>query len=167
MIGKKPYTEWNINEVQKNILRAKIETLYTFNLDKLPQDHNPITEAEFNSFVEEIKKTLSAFQNEININEMTVREYISVFMKTTVYHLQKMGYTANLCVERDINGSKAYGPIDYLVEINGSIVLINEAKLQDLLKGLAQLIMQLYSASEVTLSFFVFIIFKVELTFNA
>lgn len=75
-------------------------------------------------------------------------------MKTTVDHIQKMNDTAQLFVKYHLNGSKAYGPVDYLVKINELPVLVNEAKFQDIPNGVAQMIMQLHSASEVTLSFF-------------
>ena len=160
MIGKKPYSDWDIKEASLEVLNKKYTTLSdfpTFNLDEFPPDNNPISETELKSFVEEIKKTLRVFKRDL-INEMTVREYISVFMKTAVDHIQKMNNTAQLFVEYHLNGSKAYGPVDYLVKINGVIVLLNEAKFQDIIKGVAQMILQLHSASEVTPSLFLCII---------
>ncbi|RIB26465.1 hypothetical protein C2G38_2163308 [Gigaspora rosea] len=100
-----------------------------FNLDKLPS-YNSITEEEIKFFVEEIKKTLRTFKDKINVNEATVREYISIFMKTAVDHIQAfVNNSAQLYVEANLYGSKGYGPVGYLVKLDDFAVLVNEAKL--------------------------------------
>lgn len=154
MIGKKPYNEWEIKDVFKKVLhqefRGSIGDHQTFDLDELPNRH-PFTEEELKSFVDEIKKTLRAFKNIINANEPTVREYVSIFMKTAVDHIQRFtNDSAQLYVETNLNGTKGFGPVDYLVKLDGFAVLVNEAKSEDINKGIAQNIMQLHSASEVT-----------------
>ncbi|CAG8672984.1 4423_t:CDS:2, partial [Funneliformis mosseae] len=57
-----------------------------------------------------------------------------------------------LSFEFNLNGTKAYGPVDYLVKFGDVAMLINEAKLDDIPKGIAQNIMQLHSASEASVS---------------
>ncbi|CAG8806145.1 36752_t:CDS:2, partial [Gigaspora margarita] len=128
-----PDLKVQIKDVFTNVLHQDFNGSFdkAFNLDKLPS-YNSITEEEIKFFVEEIKKTLKAFKNNINVNEATVREYISIFMKTAINHIQAFtNNSAQLYVEANLYGSK-----------------VNEAKLEDLTKGIAQNIMQLHSASE-------------------
>ncbi|CAG8795120.1 18896_t:CDS:2, partial [Dentiscutata erythropus] len=147
---KKPYNEWDIRDVFTNVLHRDYNGSLgqVFNLDELP-NYNSITVEEMKFFVEEIKKTMKVFKNNINVNEATVQEYISIFMKTAVDHIQTFtNNSAQLYVEANLYGSKGYGPVDYLVKLDDFAVLVNEAKSEDLTKGIAQNIMQLHSASE-------------------
>jgi hypothetical protein len=117
-------------------------------LDELPE-HTPLTDDELKFFVGTIQQTLDAFKNAVNVNEATSREYISIFMKTAVKHIQIFtNNSAQLFVENNLNGSRGYGPVDYLVKLNDIAVLVNEAKMEDILKGIAQAIMQLHSMKE-------------------
>ncbi|RIB12844.1 hypothetical protein C2G38_2041479 [Gigaspora rosea] len=120
----------------------------TFNLDELPK-YNSITEEEMKFFIEGIKRTLKVFKDNISVNEATVREYISIFMKAAINHIQAFtNNSAQLYVKVDLYGSKGYGPVDYLVKLDDFAVLVNVAKLDNIPKGIAQNIMQLHSASE-------------------
>lgn len=154
MVGKKPYGDWEIKEVFAEVLHqefASLNELRTFNLDELPE-HTPLTDDEQKLFVDFIQLTLDSFKNAVNVNEATSREYISVFMKTAIKHIQiSTNNSAQLFVENHLNGSRGYGPVDYLVKLNDIAVLVNEAKMEDILKGIAQAIMQLHSMKEVML----------------
>jgi hypothetical protein len=98
VVGKKPYSE-----------------LQTFNLDELPK-HTPNDEQKF--FVGTIQQTLDAFKNAANVNEATSREYISIFMKTSVKHIQIFtNSSAQLFVKNNLNGSHGYDPVDYLATL--------------------------------------------------
>ncbi|CAG8772688.1 14218_t:CDS:2, partial [Racocetra fulgida] len=170
LIDKKPYNKWDIRDVFTNVLHRDYNGSLgqAFNLDELP-NYNSVTVEEMKFFVEEIKKMMKVFKNNINVNDATVREYISVFMKTAVDHIQ--AYTNNsaqLYVEANLYGFKGYGPVDYLVKLDDFAVLVNEAKLEDLTKGIAQNIMQLHSASEVIPPFlYSFVVLRVGLTIDA
>ncbi|CAG8673971.1 120_t:CDS:2 [Dentiscutata erythropus] len=146
---KRPYNEWDIEDVFKNVLHQYYDGSldYAFNLDKLPS-YNSITEEEMKFFVENIKKTGKVFKYNINVNEATAREYISIFMKTAVKHIQEFtNNSAQLYVKADLYGSKGYGPVDYLVKLDDFAVLVNGIG-WDFTNGIAQNIMQLHSASE-------------------
>ncbi|CAG8738014.1 3791_t:CDS:2 [Dentiscutata erythropus] len=150
LLDRKPYNEWEIKDVFTNVLHQDYDGSFSqaFNLDNLPI-RNSITVEETKLFVEQIKKTIKVFKKNINVNEATVREYISIFMKTAVDHIQTFtNNSAQLYVEADLFGSKGYGPVDYLVALDDFAVLVNRAKAQDFTKGIAQNIMQLHSASE-------------------
>ncbi|CAG8565892.1 13085_t:CDS:1 [Racocetra fulgida] len=112
---------------------------------------------------------MKVFKNTININEATVRKYISIFIKTAVDYIQTFtNNLAQLYVEANLYGSKRYGPVDYLVKLDDFAVLVNEAKFEDLTKGIAQNIMQLHSASEVIPPFlYLFVVLRVDLTIDA
>lgn len=150
MVGKKPYSEWEINDVLREILHQdSISDLQTFDLNDLPES-KLLTEEELNLFVDVIQQTLYVFKNKVDINEATTREYISTFMKTAVRHIQTYtNGTAELFVEDNLNGTRGYGPVDYLVKLDNTAVLVNEAKTNNITKGLAQTITQLHTMREV------------------
>ncbi|CAG8790113.1 5412_t:CDS:2, partial [Gigaspora rosea] len=137
---KKPYNEWDIRDVFTNVLHQEFNGSFdqAFNLDELPK-HTSITEKEMEFFIEDIKRTLKAFKNNISVNEATAAiNYIQTLTNNS----------AQLYVEANLYGSKGYGPVDYLVKLDDFAVLVNKAKLEDIHKGIAQNIMQLHSASE-------------------
>ena len=74
---------------------GSLDEYQTFDLDELPNQHL-ITEEESKFFVDEIKKTLRTFRNNINVNEQTVREYVSIFMKTAVEGLRTIQHNYTL-----------------------------------------------------------------------
>jgi hypothetical protein len=50
-------------------------------------------------------------------------------MKTAVQHIQThMNYSAQLSVKDNLNGTRGYGPVDYLVKLNDIAALVNKAK---------------------------------------
>lgn len=85
------------------------------------------------------------FGRYLNVNDATLREYISILI-ITVKHKDP---TTTLYVETELNGSKDYGNLDYEVEVQEVPVLINRAKKQVMEKGVAKNLVQLYTAAEV------------------
>jgi len=148
--------------VFRDVLNKEFGTytdLPKLNLDELSLNEE-IPSDELKFFVDSIKNTLGAFNNHISTNEATIREYVSIFMKTAVVYVKNsINPSAQLSVEVDLDGSRAYGPVDYLVKLNDKEVLINEAKVEDISKGIAQNIMQLHTAKEVMVSFHHFCIY--------
>ncbi|CAG8805850.1 21493_t:CDS:2 [Gigaspora margarita] len=140
--GKKSYSDWELKDVFKEILRQDYKSLGDmprFNFNDLLTLEHPFTENELKSFVDELQKTLNAFKKEFGINEETAREYISTFMKTAVCHIQdNINESAQLSVEIDLDGSRGYGPVDYMVVIVKILVLLCEAKAENMNKGTAQ-----------------------------
>ncbi|CAG8775628.1 22707_t:CDS:2, partial [Rhizophagus irregularis] len=50
--------------------------------------------------------------------------------------------------KNNLNGTHRYGSVDYLVKFNNIAVLVNKIKMENILKGIVQAIMQLYSIKE-------------------
>lgn len=78
MIGKKPYSNWDIKEAFIKVLDEEYTSLNdypTFNLEKLP-DHNPISETELKPFVEEIEKTLRVFKKPL----ILMKRLVNIFL---------------------------------------------------------------------------------------
>ncbi|CAJ0921502.1 13238_t:CDS:2 [Entrophospora sp. SA101] len=150
--GKRSYSDWELKDVFKEILRRDYKSLGgmpRFNLNDLLSLEHPFTENELKSFVDELQKTLNAFKKEFGINEETAREYISTFMKTAFCHIQDyINESAQLSVEIDLEGSRGYGPVDYMVVIIKILVLLCEAKAENMNKGTAQVLVQMHSAIE-------------------
>ncbi|CAG8604256.1 4939_t:CDS:2, partial [Ambispora leptoticha] len=146
--GKKSYSDWELKDVFKEILRQDYKSLSgipRFNLNDLLSLEHPFTEDELKSFVDELQKTLNAFKKEFGINVETAREYISTFMKTIQDHTNE---SVQLSVEIDLDGSHGYGPVDYMVVIVKILVLLCEAKAENMNKGTAQVLVQMHSAIE-------------------
>lgn len=97
--------------------------------------------------IAELKKKKSAF-GIVNRNESTCREFISPLMSTAVTHIQEEAKGLLLKAEEWIDGTKAYGPIDYSILIEEVLVLVQEVKKDDFEKGNAQNIAQIHSAVE-------------------
>ncbi|CAG8707680.1 2832_t:CDS:2, partial [Scutellospora calospora] len=65
-----------------------------------------------------------------------------------VTHVQEEAKELLLKAEEWIDGTKAYGPIDYSISIEEVLVLVQEVKKDDFEKGTAQNIAQIHSAIE-------------------
>lgn len=85
----------------------------------------------------------------MNRNEATCREFISAFMHSAIEHVKKEENQLQLRVEEWLDGPRGYGPLDYCVDVGGTVVLVHEAKKEDFEKGAAQNIVQMHSAVEV------------------
>jgi hypothetical protein len=100
-------------------------------------------------FVAKLQESWKIFRESIN-NEASARFFINSFMSSAVRHVQKAHPSMRLGVEEDFDGSRGYGFLDYLVECYDIVVLVTEAKLEEILKGIAQNLMQLHTALEVS-----------------
>ncbi|CAG8586142.1 7019_t:CDS:2 [Diversispora eburnea] len=150
--GKKSYSEWDLKDVFKKILGKPnyeyLSDIPRFNLNRLPSLTPPFTEGEIKKFVEELQQALNALNNECD-NESMARLYINAFMKSAVCYIKDhINESTQLCVEKQLDGSYGYGPVDYMVKLTEILVLLCEAKSEDMNKGVAQVVVQMQSAIE-------------------
>src|SRR5688572_27587793 len=88
------------------------------------------------------------FRTEIK-NKATSREFISIFMNTAVCYVQfHINENAWLSVEAELNGSRGYSYVDYVVYIDGNMVLIEETKWKDTAECIAKVLMQIHTVVE-------------------
>ncbi|RHZ46751.1 hypothetical protein Glove_606g197 [Diversispora epigaea] len=144
--GKKAFGDWSLKEVASEIYNSdfdKLDIMRQFNIKDLSELRPQISKEEI-ELVDQLKTKASAFKNRIDTNEATVREYVSIFMTQAVYHIQQYkDSTTTLSIESELDGSRGYGNLD-LVEIQDVPILIN-----DMEKGIAQNLVQVYTAAEV------------------
>ncbi|RHZ77335.1 hypothetical protein Glove_181g12 [Diversispora epigaea] len=150
---KKPYGDWDLKEVFTQILGQEsyvtIDDIPRFYFDDLPPLINSFSEDELNTFIKSLNRTYKAYQKEIHANEATPHAYINSFMETAVCFTQEhINDSTKLRVEIPLNGSRGYGPIDYVVEIITILVLMCEAKSENMNKETAQVLVQMKSAME-------------------
>ncbi|CAI2184180.1 9587_t:CDS:2, partial [Funneliformis geosporum] len=146
--GKKSYFEWKFKDVFRDILKQDhiaLDTVPRFNPDELPPVKPPIIDDELDLFIKSLSQKYYTFRNEIK----TSREFISIFMNTAVRYVQlHINENAWISVESELNGSRGYGYVDYVVNINGNMVLIEEAKWKDTAEDIAQVLMQMHTVVE-------------------
>ncbi|CAG8493674.1 3469_t:CDS:2 [Ambispora gerdemannii] len=100
--GKKAYGEWGIHEVFRDILHQNFADVPKFNL---VFSQRPFTDDELKLF---------------NRSRIRVR-----FHEIAVAHIRRYtNDTAQLSVETDLDGSRGYGPVDYLCERGNAIIFI-------------------------------------------
>lgn len=76
---------------------------------------------------------------------------MSPFLSTAVEYVQDTSKAPlQLKAEEPLDGSRGYGVVDYMIENNGVVIVVNEVKKKDgdMDKGAAQNIMQMHSALE-------------------
>ncbi|CAG8489548.1 930_t:CDS:2, partial [Racocetra fulgida] len=147
---KNAYGDWEIGEVLNEFLHQKGSTMFdirSFNIDDLPRPNPPIPKEAIIQLIAELKKMKNAF-GIVNRNKSTGREFISPFMSTAVAHVQKEEEGLLLKAEEWIDGTKAYGPINYSIFIEEVLVLVQEVEKDKFEKGTAQNIAQIHSAVE-------------------
>ncbi|CAG8718402.1 1495_t:CDS:2 [Racocetra fulgida] len=150
-IGRKAYGDWEIGEALNEFLHQRGSTMFdirSFSMDDLPRPNPPIPKEAIAQLIAELKKRKCAF-GIVNRNESTCREFTSPLMSTAVTHIQEEAKGLLLKAEEWIDGTKAYGPIDYSISIEEVLVLVQEVKKDDFEKGTAQNIAQIHSAIEV------------------
>ncbi|CAG8793009.1 6327_t:CDS:2, partial [Cetraspora pellucida] len=126
--GRKAYGDWEIGEALNEFLHQRGSTMFdirSFSIDDLPRSNPPISEEAIAQLIAELKKRKSAF-GIVNRNESTCREFISPLMSTAVIHVQEEAKELLLKAEEWIDGTKAYGPIDYSIFIEEVLVLVQE-----------------------------------------
>ncbi|CAG8724397.1 10621_t:CDS:2, partial [Gigaspora margarita] len=150
--GKKSYSDWELKEVFKEILRKDYKSLSDmpkFSFNEFPSLEPPFTGDELKNFVRELQNHLNSIKREFGDNEMMARFIIDTFMSTAVCHIQDhINNSAQLCMEKELEGSRGYGPVDYVVRIVEILVLLCEAKSEDMKQGMSQVLVQMYSAVE-------------------
>lgn len=158
--GRKAYYDWEFEEVSKQLLHTEykmIEDAPLFDLDVLPELATPLSEAILTSFSSELKRKKKTFIN-ISRTEATSREFVSPFLSTAVEYVQDTSQVhLQLKAEEPLDGSRGFGMVDYMIENDGVVVVVNEVKKKDsdLSKGAAQNIMQMHSALEVSFLYLV------------
>ncbi|CAG8716486.1 424_t:CDS:2, partial [Gigaspora rosea] len=148
--GRKAYGDWEIGEALNEFLHQRGSTMFdirSFSMDDLPRPNPPIPKEAIAQLIAELKKRKCAF-GIANRNESTCREFTSPLMSTAVTHIQEEAKGLLLKAEEWIDGTKAYGPIDYSISIEEVLVLVQEVKKDDFEKGTAQNIAQIHSAIE-------------------
>jgi hypothetical protein len=114
--------------------------------DDMPKYDVP--ERILNDLASDLETTFAAFRSS-DANESVVREFVSPFLKRAVVSVQAEEAHLLLHVETKLAGSRGYGPVDYSVTKDDIVVLVTEAKNNDMIKGAAQNIAQMHSAVEV------------------
>ncbi|CAG8523736.1 10024_t:CDS:2, partial [Dentiscutata erythropus] len=149
---KKAFGDWNLKEVGTEIYKStfdSIDSVPQLSLEEFPELNPSFSEEEIEFFIKQLKDKAFALNNKFSTNKATVRQYISIFMTMAVQHIRKYrDPTTELNVESELDGSRGYGNLDYEVVIQDVPVLINEAKNQDMDKGVAQNLVQVYTAAE-------------------
>ncbi|KAF0439683.1 hypothetical protein F8M41_004128 [Gigaspora margarita] len=114
-------TEFQFNEIIADVQpneKGKREVSISIQVtDNLPRSNLPIPEETIVQLIAELKKRKSAF---------------------AVTHVQDETKKLLLKAEEWIDGTKAYGPIEYLISIEEVLVLVQEVKKDDFEKGTAQ-----------------------------
>jgi hypothetical protein len=114
----------------------------------LPAPQPALSVGDSQSLIEELRRRKHTL-GDVNRNEATCREFISSFMHAAVSHVKAEEASLLLKTEDWLDGPRGYGPLDYSVDVEGVVVLVNEAKKEDFEKGTAQNIVQMHSAMEV------------------
>jgi hypothetical protein len=124
--------------------------------DDLPKYDVP--ERILDGLASDLETTFAAFRSS-DTNESVVREFVSPFLKRAVVSVQAKEPLLLLLVETKLAGSRGYGPVDYSVIKDDIVILVTEAKNNDMIKGAAQNIAQMHSAVEVSHPRFFFYLF--------
>lgn len=152
---QKCYSDWKIDEVLTDIYRretsmpeVEIQHLDMDSLD-LPESCPQLSVEELNGMVEQLRMRKNVFKD-VNNNEATAREYISVILIYAVnFIIKNHDKSATLKAEVNLMGTHGYGPLDYAVLLQAFYILITEAKSnQTIRKGIAQNLAQISSAAE-------------------
>jgi len=112
-------------------------------------------------FINNLRKIYRAFNGGIATNEATSRNFINPFMVEVINMLdgveefkrlsEELGQNIlMLAVEHDLSGSFGTGKVDYALLFLTFAIIITVAKMMSLSQGVAQNIVQLHSASEVS-----------------
>ena len=104
---------------------------------------------EFRRFTDNLGKIATAFHDRVSSNEATARNFINPFMVEAVAKVRSKYLPTRLAVEEDFDGSRGYGHLDYIVYCQDLAILITEAKMVEIQKGIAQNLVQLHTAAEV------------------
>ncbi|CAB4400947.1 unnamed protein product [Rhizophagus irregularis] len=151
--GKKPYAEWTPKEVLKEILHdqySEIGAIPELDIDETFGTDPVFSRQELRRFIDNLERIASAFHYEVSSNEATARNYINPFMVDAVAKVRSKYPLTRLVVEGDFDGSRGYGRLDYVIYCRDLVILISEAKMFEIQKGIAQNLVQLHNAAEIS-----------------
>ncbi|RUS35531.1 hypothetical protein BC938DRAFT_479954 [Jimgerdemannia flammicorona] len=149
--GKRAYGEWDANDVIREILHQQytnITLLPEFDIEDALENEDEITDDDKRTFVTALNEITKAFHNLVTSNEATARNYINPFMIKAVAIAQRKHPSARLAVKEDFDGSRGFGHLDYAIFLVAFAVLVTEAKMTEVNKGITQNLVQLHSAAE-------------------
>jgi hypothetical protein len=90
--NRKPFSNWELEEVLKNVYNYDCGVLesvsYDFNMENLPQLSPPLSDEELNKIIEQLNDKKRVF-DKVNTNKATAREFISVILVNAVLFVQK------------------------------------------------------------------------------
>ncbi|PKY32910.1 hypothetical protein RhiirB3_493389 [Rhizophagus irregularis] len=148
--GKKSFSEWELNEVLAKVLGNKylaVNQMPVLDLQRLPVV--TLSNKHLKDFSKELQRVFRTYRKETNTNEQVCREYIFLFLRFAVhYAILNINNAIYITNEWVLKGTRGNGPVDYIIFADAMIVLICEAKADNMEKGLAQLLVQLHSAVE-------------------
>jgi hypothetical protein len=151
-LDKKPFSDWQWKDVRElmkadrpsyvcvpNMSFGKLSFVisrhsrdYNIGLkDGLPQVN--LDDKEIQLLLDELKKNKAAFNNAVG-DEMTCREFISYFLTAAGRHLQSVEQSLRLYAEYELNGTRAYGPVDYTIRSAELVVCVIVVKKKTLLR---------------------------------
>ncbi|CAB4442743.1 unnamed protein product [Rhizophagus irregularis] len=151
LVGKKPYAEWTPKDVLNEILHdqySAIEAIPELDIDATFGTDTVLNGQELKRFIDNLERIASAFHYEVSSNEATTRNYINPFMVDAVAKVRSKYPSTRLVVEEDFDGSRGYGRLDYVIYCRDLAILISEAKMIEIQKGIAQILVQLHTAAE-------------------
>ena len=109
---------------------------------------------EISTVMRDLQRRYASYGDIGAANEATRREYISPVLISVVQlfpHFPDNGLS--LLLERRTSGETARGPVDFLYVYKKILILVTEAKRDDLEQGIAQNVAQLCSAHQVNALF--------------
>lgn len=101
-------------------------------------------------FVTVLQEIADVFQNNVNKNEATSRNFINPFLIRGIKKVQSQYPEMFLSVEEEFGGTRGYGKLDYAVWYIAYAILVTVAKFNAIDAGITQNLAQLYTASEVS-----------------
>ncbi|CAB4373952.1 unnamed protein product [Rhizophagus irregularis] len=136
-----------LNEILHNQYSA-IEAIPELNIDATFRTDTVLNGQELKRFINNLEKIASAFHYEVSSNEATAHNYINPFMVDAVAKVRLKYPSTQLVVEEDFDGSRGYSRLDYIIYCRDLAILILEAKMIEIQKGIAQILVQLHTAAE-------------------
>ncbi|RHZ50947.1 hypothetical protein Glove_487g56 [Diversispora epigaea] len=139
--------KWDLKDVFKKILKKLnyeyLSDILRFNLNRLPSLILPFTKDKLKKFVKELQQALNALNNECDNKSMACL-YINAFIKFTVCYIKDhINESTQLCVEKQLDGSYRYGPVDYMVKLTEILMLLCKVKSENMNKEVVQVVVQM------------------------
>ena len=141
---QRPFSSWTFKDfkAQFEIIAESYAELNRFDLPNIPVDGKKTKEL-IDDAVKEISKAVSICPTASCGNESTRSLVVYEVLKQVTY---AHGGNFRLYLEKEVSGKLGRGPVDYIVEYKGLLIMIIEAKKRDFDQGVAQCAVQLDSA---------------------